>query len=35
MPGKILQNIRAILIAYTQFDKKLRLTRWLTFIRRE
>ncbi|MCX6582784.1 MAG: hypothetical protein NT166_21620 [Candidatus Aminicenantes bacterium] len=35
MPGKILQNIRAILVAYTQFDKRLRPARRLIFIWRE
>jgi len=35
LPGKILQNIRAILVAYTQFDKKLRPARRLIFFWRE
>jgi len=35
LPGKILQNIREIVVDYTQFDKKLRPTRRLLFIWRE
>jgi hypothetical protein len=35
LPGKILQNIWAILTVYTQFDKKLRPVRRLIIFRRE